>query len=75
MSSMSENEETTTDTFYGGILTWAGSAFCLAGLVSIFTLAPANVGERRKYKGIKHHGETTSLISNEHSQDGTYGAA
>ncbi len=75
MSVVYENKVAIKNTFYGTLLTWAGSAFCLAGVLSMLSLAPTDVGQRRKYKKSKLNGENTLLISNEQPADENYGTA
>ena len=55
------------------ILTWICGGVCLAGLLSIFTLFPKEVGRRRKYEKLKHN-EKTVLIRNDQLEEGSYGA-
>ena len=75
MSVVYENKVAIKNTFYGTLLTWAGSAFCLAGVISMLSLAPTDVGQRRKYKNSKLNGENALLISNEQPADRKYGTA
>ena len=54
------------------ILTWVCGGVCLAGLFSIFTLFPKEIGHRRKYERLENN-ENTRLISKTGSDDGRYG--
>ena len=54
------------------ILTWVCGGVCLAGLFSIFSLFPKEIGHRRKYQKLRNN-EKTVLIPNAGS-DGHYGA-
>ena len=54
------------------ILTWVCGGVCLAGLFSIFTLFPKEIGHRRKYERLENN-ENTRLISKEGCDDGHYG--
>lgn len=54
------------------ILTWVCGGVCLAGIISILTLFPKEIGHRRKYAKLENN-EKSRLIS-ETQSDGHYGA-
>ena len=55
------------------ILTWVCGGVCLAGIISILTLFPKEVGHRRKYDKAERN-EKTRLIPETQSDLGIYGA-
>lgn len=55
------------------ILTWVCGGVCLAGILSILTLLPKEIGRRRKYEKLRQT-EKTLLIPNVQLEDGRYGA-